>query len=673
MASFESEFSDGYGNARRGTLQTPHGDVETPAFFPVVNFIGGPNEQSGGIWSRLRNHLFDEPEFQGAMFQAMSFLDFELSPNSLEYWRSEPLHDHFTGHNPVKEDHDQPTDFTKPLFVDSGGFKLLNSDTFGDKPDEGGDSNDWSIYTNPESILNLQLDYGADIIATLDYPIPPNLNDEETTQRMEDSIESAIRCLELLEHKEDPPAVYIAIHGHDYETINWYVGTFLDRTEHLEKSFEGFAVGSLVPLRTNIETLVDIVQGAKDAIPEDRVDDLGLHLFGISGKFTALLALLGADSFDSSTYMRAAQFKKFINRELGVTDHATVRNPNASEHDLCDFGIDIEQSNETRREADWSKFTADRLPDDWGCQCPACMKLRDIGFEQMQQTLYDSDSYDQSGSYMKSDFYALIGYHNFHVYQNEMNYVRNLIEQGDGKLLEYVAKMARNDVENVREGLKRATVRDTDLAKQLNHLGYTRLVATRNDSEQKRLAVDTPVESQEISLEHTPEDFNVLERDDYTLTDENVLLLLPCSQTKPYSKSRTHRVVADATRQWHDAIHKVSISGMYGPVPQQYENLPQVKSYEYVLTNVEKDRQQLVVDRLVAYLEKYGEEFETIVGYATSKTYRTVISRALEAYGNGVVIPREPRMRSLTEHFRATNLEELTDYLSGELSSTDSA
>lgn len=671
MPSFESEISDEYGNARRGRLETPHGVVETPAFFPVVNLIGGPSEQSGGIWSRLRNHLFDEPEFQGAMFQAMSFLDFNLSPDSLEYWREETLHEHFTGHDPVKDDDGQPADFTKPLFVDSGGFKLLNSDAFGDKPKDGGDNNDWSIYTNPESILDLQLDYGADIIATLDYPIPPNLNDEETTQRMEDSIDSAIRCLELLEGKENPPAVYVAIHGHDYETINWYVGTFLDRTEHLDKSFEGFAIGSLVPLRTNIETLVDIVQGAKDAIPEDRVENLGLHLFGISGKFTALLALLGADSFDSSTYMRAAQFKKFINRELDTTDHATVHNPNASDHDLSDFGVDIEESSETRWGSDWSKFTANKLPEDWGCQCPACIKLRDIGFDQMEKTLYKSDSYDQSGSYMKSDFYALIGYHNFHVYQNEMNYVRHLIGQGDGKLLEYVAKMARNDIKDVRQGLKRATIRDTDLAKQLEGLGYNRLVADQKEGEQKRLEVDTPVESKEISLEHTPEDFNILEHDDYSPDDEKVLLLLPCSQTKPYSESRTHRVVFEATNQWHDEIHKVSISGMYGPVPKEFENLSQVKSYEYVLTNVESDRQQLIIDRLVSYLEKYGDKFDTIVGYATSKTYRSVISRAIEAYGNGIVLPREPKMRSLTEHFRATNLQELSDHLNNELSMSD--
>lgn len=669
MASFETDFSDDAGNARRGTIHTARGDVETPAFFPVVNFIGGPTVRSGGIWSRLRNHLFGEPEFQGAMFQAMSFLDFNLTPEALEGWRNRPLHGHFTDHDPVKPHHDQPDDFTKPLFVDSGGFKLLNSDTFGNRPDKGGDENDWSIYTNPESILDLQLDYGADIIATLDYPIPPNLNEDEKTQRMEDSIDSAIRCLELLEDEEDPPAVYVAIHGHDYETINWYVGTFLDRTEGLDKSFEGFAIGSLVPLRTNVKTLVDIVQGAKDAIPDDRIDDLGLHLFGVSGKFTALLALLGADSFDSSSYVRAAQFQKFINRELDVSGDAIVRDPNSDDHDLGEFGVDVQRTNTARWAADWSKFTADELPDDWGCRCPACQKLGDIGFDEMRSTLFNSDSYDQDDP-MKSDFYALIGYHNFHIYQDEMNHVRKLIEGGDGELLDYVARMARNGVSDIDDALKRATVRDDDLARQLRERGYNRMVAESGDGDQQRLDVDIPVDGRKISLEHTPDDFNLLERDDYEPGSKRVLLLVPCSQTKPYSNSRTHRAVSDATAEWNDDVHKVTVSGMYGPVPHEYERISPIMSYEYVLTGVEEDRQRLIVDRLVNYLERYGSEFDTIVGYATSKTYRTVIERAFEKYGAGTILPRDPEMRTLTEHFRTTNLQELTELLERELSSS---
>ena len=271
---------------------------------------------------------------------------------------------------------------------------------------------------------------------------------------------------------------------------------------------------------------------------------------------------------------------------------------------------------------------------------------------------------------MKSDFYALIGYHNFCVYQDEINYVRELINGGGGELLEYVAKMARNDVGNVKRALKRATVRDYALAQQLRDRGYNRLVADQRDAEQERLDLDIPVDDQEISLEHTPEDFNILQREDYRIDNERVLLVIPCSQTKPYSNSRTHRVVADATNEWNEQIHKVTISGMYGPVPEQYENLSQVKSYEYVLTNAEKQRQQLVVDRLVSYLEKYGSQFDAIVGYATSKTSRTVIEHAFSEYGDGIVLPKEPKMRALTEHFRTTNLEELSEHLNDVLSST---
>jgi predicted RNA-binding protein len=128
--------------------------------------------------------------------------------------------------------------------------------------------------------------------------------------------------------------------------------------------------------------------------------------------------------------------------------------------------------------------------------------------------------------------------------------------------------------------------------------------------------------------------------------------------------------VADATAEWNDQIHKVTVSGMYGPVPEQYESLSQIKSYEYVLTNAEKQRQQLVVNRLTSYLEEYGPQFDAIVGYATSKTYRTVIEQAFSEYGDGVVLPKDPKMRALTEHFRTTNLEELSEHLNDVLSST---
>lgn len=662
MGSFETILSNEVGHARRGIIHTDHGDVQTPAFFPVVSFIGGPTPKSGGIWSRTRNRLFGEPEFQGAMFQTMSFLDFNLTPESLKnYWRKKSIRERFTDHEPPRSQYDKPADFTQPLFVDSGGFKLMNSDTFGDPPEEGGDDNDWGIYTNPESILDLQLDYGADIIATLDYPIPPNLNEEETVQRMEDSIDSAIRCLELLEEREESPAVYIAIHGHDYETINWYVGNFLERAQHIDKSFEGFAIGSLVPLRNNVETLVDIIQGANDAIPEDQEDDIGLHVFGVGGKFTSLLTLLGADSFDSSSYIRAAQFKKVIDREI-----------RPKEHGLDDYEGGVDGLGDIDRHNSWSKFTADEFKtrDEWNCRCPACQELNDVGIDQMYETLYESESYDRSGDYMKSDFYAMIAYHNFHVYQDEMNYVRSCVEEeGGDTLLEYVAKLATNGVGKLEKALRRAQHRDPSLTHNLRKLGYDELTPQQKSLKSYTEGTEeTKDDEPTISLEHTPDDFNVLTRDDYEIGDDRVLLVIPCSQKKPYSDSRTHRVVQDAVSKWTDDVHKVTVSGMYGPVPEMFEDISAVKSYEYVLSNAEKDRQELVKNRLVDYLEEHGEEFDVIVGYATSKTYREVIQSAFVEYGSGIVLPTNPERRALTEHFRKTNLEELSEYLAEELS-----
>ncbi len=288
----------------------------------------------------------------------------------------------------------------------------------------------------------------------------------------------------------------------------------------------------------------------------------------------------------------------------------------------------------------------------------------------MHETLYKSDSYDRSGDYMKSDFYAMIAYHNFHVYQDEMNYVRACIDGDDGEcLLKYVAKLATNGVGKIEKALMRAQYRDPSLTDELREIGCEELTPQQK-SLYSYTEEDEDAENDEptISLKYTPDDFNILTRDDYEIGDERVLLVIPCSQTKPYSESRTHRVVEEIVSKWTDDVHKVTVSGMYGPVPEAFEEHPPIKSYEYVLNNVERDRQQLVVDRLVEYLKQYGSEFDIIVGYATSKTYREVIDRAFVEYGSGTVLPANPKRRALTEHFRETNLKELSDFIAEKLS-----
>ncbi|WP_170864834.1 DUF5591 domain-containing protein [Halogranum amylolyticum] len=61
------------------------------------------------------------------------------------------------------------------------------------------------------------------------------------------------------------------------------------------------------------------------------------------------------------------------------------------------------------------------------------------------------------------------------------------------------------------------------------------------------------------------------------MDESHVCLLISCSDKKPYSESKTHEVVRDRLVDagvWEEA-HKETVSGMYGPVPEQYKKGPQ--------------------------------------------------------------------------------------------------
>lgn len=664
MADFRvtSVGDDGYG--RLGQLDVPHGPVNTPALFPVTSLIGGSTTNSGGIWSRLRDNLFSGDQLQGVMFQAMSFTDFGVSPENLnEHWRTKPFQEWYPN-------------LDTPVFIDSGGFKLMNSNTFSDAPTEGGAENDWGLYTNPASILGLQLDFGADIIATLDYPIPPNLKEAEKKERMERSIDSAVECLRIIDdpslltaesnnnerarrHLErrkaegEEPGVYVALHGDDFETVSWYVGNFLEQIDDagLEHAFEGFALGSLVPLRSRIDVLVKLIQGAKNAIPESRADEIGLHVFGIGGKQVSLLSLLGVDSFDCSSHVQAAKFRKYV-----VPDEWE----NIALEDL-DARID-----------DDGNFPCD-MPN-----CTLCGPDSDVeSYEEMMRILNSDMGYDEreerkaNDEFIKSDYYAHLSRHNFEVYNQELTRVREQIR--NGTLLDYVIEVARND-DDIKKGLKEAQLHDNlGLQADLEERGAYDLVAGMDlTSDQSKLSkfdagVDEATENRTISLKHSPHDFDVLAREYGPPEEKDILLIVPCSQQKPYSDSRTHSVLTKKLGRHRDTIHKVTISGMYGPVPEEYEEEQPVLEYEYVLAKEDETQMELVTDRLVTFLDRYGDNFDKIVGYVTSKTYREVMETAFETYGRGTVFPRNPEVLQLTEFFRSSNMRELSEYLDGEV------
>ena len=657
MASFHVKKLGGDGYGRLGDLNVSHGPIETPALFPVVNLIGGTTEASGGVWRRMREKLIDKEHLQGIMFQAMSFTDYGVSPDNLKnFWRPKTFHERFDN-------------LEAPVFIDSGGFKLMNSDTFGKAPEKGGAPNEWGLYTDPKSILGLQLDFGADIIATLDYPIPPDLKEEEKFERMNKSIDSAVECLRIIDdpslldenfdvneraaerlrdrHAADNlPGVYIALHGHDYETVNWYVGTFLDRVAEVDvdSSFEGFAIGSLVPLRDSIGVLTDIVQGAKDAIPEENADDVGLHVFGVGGKQVGLLSLLGVDTFDCSTHMQNAMYQKYIHPDSWES------------HEIHDLESYLGDNN--------------TYPCDIST-CPLC-SADGVSYEKLVTELDLDLSYDEreerkaNNEPIKSDYYALLARHNFEVYNEELTRVRDAIR--NGQLLDYVIEFAREHPD-IKKGIKEAQLRNKKLRQDIeSREAYDLLPGSDLKSDQSKLSkwnggIEEAESTRQISLKHTPADFNINSRSYDAPTDKDVMLVIPCSQEKPYSKSRTHSILTQKLNDRMDYIHKITISGMYGPVPKECESLQPILEYDYVLAKEDTGQIGLVTDRLVSYLDTYGDNYEDIIAYVTSKTYRGVIENAFDEYGRGTVFPTDPQALQLTEFFRNENIDELRDYL----------
>ncbi|XGI83054.1 tRNA-guanine transglycosylase [Halorutilales archaeon Cl-col2-1] len=655
--SIDEVSDDGYG--RLGTLSVRNGEVNTPALFPVINLIGGTTLDSGSIWRHFRDNILDEDDLQGIMFQAMSFTEYGVSPKNLnEKWRKKTLREHL----------ESRVDMNAPLFIDSGGFKLMNSKTFGLAPDEGGEENEWGIYTDPDSILKLQTDFGADIIATLDYPIPQNLKEGEKIDRMNQSIESAVRCLKLIEgpdkieirseqdkesirrlkkqKKVADPAVFVAIHGHDYETMNWYVMNFLERIEeeNVQQPFHGFAIGSLVPLRSKTKTLVDIIQGAKDAIPEEKKDKIALHSFGVGGKQAGILSLLGVDSFDCSSHVQAAKFRKYI---IPETWERVELSELAEEKDTFPCNID---------------------------GCPLCSEESEaldeegnrLSLKKLNEYIEREPTYGTDG-FTKSKYYGWLARHNFEVYNREVRRVQEAIKNGN--LLDYVIEFARED-NGIQKGLKQAQVRDEKLRKDIEDRGdYDLLPGSKMTKHQSKLdrfdaGVKGGTTNRTISLEHGANSFNILQRN-YSPPDKPILLILPCSKEKPYGSSRTQRAVLDEVSSMRNDIHKVTLSGMFGPVPEEYEEEQAVLEYEYVLTSEDEGQKDLITKRLTEYLEQYGDEYDEILGYVVSKNYREAVDEAFSRYGDGTVLPDDPNILKLREHFRKSNIEELVSHLRG--------
>ncbi|MGM9499647.1 tRNA-guanine transglycosylase [Desertifilum sp. FACHB-1129] len=576
----------------------------------------GTTARGGGLWKYILqadelNSLLRREAPVPLMSQVLHFLDFIPNrPHELDKWRKQGIKQRYINDLSLKN-------FSSPLFLDSGGFKLLWNKSVNLSAYNLSIENEKASQT----ILELQREFEGDIVATLDYPLPPGLTQAEAEERMQKSIENAIStALELQKRSDYQPFLYVAAHGQNRDSMGRYVKQVFDRfqTQNLKNYPFGLAVGSLVPLRGShkLLTIVNILQGLQENIPKKRHNEIPIHVFGVTGNIVPILAYLGVDSFDSSTYVQET-------RSLSYIDPVTRRTQPILEMDKLI------------------------------CDCRVC---KNANLEEIQKALMsDIRGRPQESGHYKSKYYGDIALHNLEMDFQIVDETKKAIEAD--QLQDYLIQYTEN-FPQLHSVLEAIAQEDESLRVRLS-----------------RTIVSTPpkqkpnLDERLISLKYTPDDFDILKNGYQPSKGKQVLLIIPCSGGKPYSQSRSHRWIAECLEKAlgdnTKLLEKVTLSGLYGLVPEKYEQEETILGYDFRLERFNTEQITLVTDRVVAYLEHYTNYYEAYIGYATSSAYRTVLEQAAKKASCSLqVLPVKPKSRRFTEFFRRENITELIERIS---------
>lgn len=247
---------------RFGRLDTPHGALETPTLFPVVNphipLLPVERIRECGAKALITNGsiLFKDPALRARA-------------------EAEGVH--------------RLLGFEGPIMTDSGAFQLSR---YGD-----------AGVTNAE-IVGFQKRIGVDIGVPLDIPTPP---DAPEARAAEEWMETEARIREARSLWGDGPGLLaMPVQGGIHPALRRRAG------EAVAALGPGVApVGAVVPLLESYRyaDLVDVVVGAKQGLGPG----VPVHLFGAGHPVTfPLAAALGCDLFDSASYALYAREKRYM-------------------------------------------------------------------------------------------------------------------------------------------------------------------------------------------------------------------------------------------------------------------------------------------------------------------------------------------------------------------------
>ncbi|MCL2492406.1 MAG: tRNA guanosine(34) transglycosylase Tgt [Coriobacteriia bacterium] len=260
--------------ARRGTLRTAHGEVQTPTFMPV-----GTRGTVKAMTSALLESL-------GAQIVLGNTYHLYLRPGAELIARAGGLHEFMNWHHPI--------------LTDSGGFQIFSlADTL-KLSDDGvefysildGSKHFWT----PEENIRIQELIGADIIMQLDQCPPYPADKEDVACAVELSLKWARQCKEA--HMRDDQMLFGIVQGGVHNDLR------LRSVQGLvDIGFDGYGIGGYSVGEPH-EMMLESLPAVCEALPHNKPR----YLMGVGSPTSMLEAIgRGVDMFDCVLPTRTAR------------------------------------------------------------------------------------------------------------------------------------------------------------------------------------------------------------------------------------------------------------------------------------------------------------------------------------------------------------------------------
>ena len=206
------------------------------------------------------------------------------------------------------------------------------------------------------------------------------------------------------------------------------------------------------------------------------------------------------------------------------------------------------------------------------------------------------------------------------------------------------------EVKKVRECIRAGNLREYVEMKVRASTFLTAVLRILDMQEEQYFETRTPIARNHVMNANTMESLKrievkrfanrVLER--YEPPARPILLILPCSARKPYSKSNSHTKFIDAIAEYRGHIHEIVLTSPLGIVPRELELSYPAAFYDIPVTGYwDAEEREWVSSCLRAYLNKNQKNYEVVVAHLDG-AYKEICASVAADLGIELVFTCKP-------------------------------